>query len=173
MAILVALLCATISGCAGLDLADELIYGPRSYTAGTLAGSPTPSPNCSDAKCKRLDALEAKGYEMARANKIKWVQFVDAFYSERAKLYPDSDDSRGASEIRAYQRALAEQMDNGKITESQWSYLIERKGSEVRTRNENLANSRDAAYNSRPRQRVCNTTNLGTRDFPNYQTTCN
>jgi len=140
---------------------DEL---QGNYTAPTLAGFPRPS-GCRSQRCKTLDAVEAQGYKYAREKKITWVNLVDVFYQERAKLYPNSQDNNGANEIRSYQRALAEQMDIGKLTESQWSYLIEKKTSDIDARNQALSNSA-------PRQTNCTTTNVGTSTFPEYKTTC-
>ena len=164
------LISTTLAGCSVMnaaindlnDTAGELL---GTYSAPTLAGSPTPS-GCGDQRCRTLDAVEEKGYELARQKKITWVKLVDVFYKKRAELYPDSNDSSGANEIRRYQRALAEQMDLGKMTESQWAYLVEKKSAEVNARNQALSNSA-------PRQRNCTTTNVGTRSFPEYKTTCN
>ncbi|MFN7836328.1 MAG: hypothetical protein ACK5NY_11175 [Burkholderiaceae bacterium] len=144
------------------DSAAELM---GTYVAPTLAGAPTPR-GCDDQRCKTLDALEAKGYELARQRKITWVKLVDAFYSKRAELYPNSQDGYGVNELRTYQRALAEQMDIGKLTESQWAYLIEKKNGEINARNQ-------AISNTAPRQTNCTTTNVGTSAFPQYNTTCN
>lgn len=133
-------------------------------TAPTLASAPTSS-GCYDQKCQTLDAIEARGYELARAGKISWTQLVDKFYQVRAQLYPNSNDSHGAGEIRAYQRTLAEQMDAKRITEAQWAYLIENQLAAIRSRNQVISNSA-------PRQTHCVTTNLGTTTFPRYETTC-
>lgn len=159
-----------LAGCAEMnevlrDMNDTSAELMGTYTAPTLASAPTPS-GCSDDRCKILDAIEAKGYEMARQKKIQWVRLVDAFYQKRAELYPDSRDGSGVNELRTYQRALAEQMDMGKITESQWAYLIERKIAEIKARNRALSNTT-------PRQTTCTTTNTGTKTFPEYKTTCN
>lgn len=135
LTLLVASLLLFLSGCGGLNQVSRglndtsaTIFGH--YSAPTLSGSPTPS-GCGDERCKALDAIEAKGYELARQKKITWVKFVDFFYQKRAELYPNSYDISGANEIRTYQRALAEQLDAGRLTESQWAYLIEKKNSEI------------------------------------------
>lgn len=163
-----ALLAALLTGCAG-SILDEVLNDFREtagiYTAPTLAGSPRPS-GCSDQRCRSLDAIEAKGYELARQRKITWVKLVDTFYQKRAEYYPESQDNYGANELKSYQRALAEQMDLRKITESQWAYLIEKKSSEITARNRALSNTA-------PRQTNCTTTNVGTRTSPRYETTCN
>lgn len=139
------LLALTLTGCTGInqmvrsldDTTGELM---GTYSAPTLAGSPRPS-GCGDQRCRTLDAIESKGYEFARQRKITWVTLVDAFYQKRAELYPNSQDSYGVNEIKAYQRALAEQMDIGKITESQWAYLIEQKIGDINARNQVLSNT--------------------------------
>lgn len=169
MKIFIAILLSTLlAGCAG-SIIDGVLNDYRetmgAYTAPTLAGSPRPS-DCGDKRCRALDAIEAKGYELARQKKITWVKFVDTFYQKRAEYYPSSSDSSGVNELKSYQRALAEQMDLGKVTESQWAYLVEKKSAEINARNEALSNSA-------PRQRNCTTTNVGTRAFPEYKTTCN
>ena len=133
------LVALTLGGCASLgeiarDIDDSAAEAVGTYSAPTLAGSPQPS-GCTTSRCKKLDALEAKGYELARQKKITWVKFVDAFYQKRAELYPGSYDRNGVNELRAYQRVLAEQMDLGKLTESQWAYLIEKKNADIRARN--------------------------------------
>ena len=127
-----------LAGCAEMnevvrDMNDSTSELMGTYSAPTLAGSPTPS-GCGDDRCRTLDAIEAKGYELARQKKITWVKLVETFYNKRAELYPTSRDRFGANELRTYQRALAEQMDMGKITESQWAYFIERKTAEIRAR---------------------------------------
>ena len=128
------------------------------YSAPLLAGFPHPS-GCSDQKCRALDELEQLGYAKARRKEISWRRFVDAFYEGRARLYPDSSDGSAVYEYQAFQRALAEQLDAGRMTESQWAYLVERKSAELRERQRTGATT-------------CNTTNTGTSVFPNYQTVC-
>ncbi len=169
MRLTAALLVLVLAGCAEMnevvrDMNDSAAELMGTYSAPTLASAPTPS-GCSDGRCRTLDALEEKGYEMARQKTITWVRLVDVFYQKRAELYPSSQDGSGANELRTYQRALAEQMDMGKITESQWAYFIERRTAEIRARNQALSNSA-------PRQTNCTTTNVGTTDFPQYRTTC-
>jgi hypothetical protein len=164
------LIALTLTGCSGYtemardfnNSAGELM---GTYSAPTLAGAPTPS-GCNDPRCAVLDALEQKAYDLARQKKITWVKLVDAFYQKRAEMYPNSRDGDGANELRTYQRALAEQMDQGRITESQWAYLIERKKGDIRARNQ-------AVSNTVRRQTNCTTTNVGTSAFPEYKTTCN
>jgi hypothetical protein len=162
------LLSTLLAGCAG-SIIDGVLNDYREtlgvYTAPTLAGSPRSS-NCGDERCRALDAIEEKGYELARQKKITWVKLVDTFYKKRAEYYPSSQDSSGVNELKSYQRALAEQMDLGKLTESQWAYLVEKKTGDISARNEALSNSA-------PRQRNCTTTNVGTKSFPEYKTTCN
>lgn len=154
-----------LCGCQSLNrMKQDLDESFGAYTAPTLAGSPTPS-GCSDKRCQILDAIEAKGYELARAEKITWVKLVNTFYQARAEMYPNSRDGNSINEFRTYQRALAEQLDMKKITESQWAYLIARKSSEISAREQALSNSA-------PRQTQCVTTNTGTTLHPQYSTTC-
>lgn len=159
MKLTILLLALILTGCAAMkESINDYLTGP--YTAPTLGGAPTPS------GWQALDAIEANGYQLARQKKITWVKFVDAFYQKRAELYPKSIDTHGVNELRSYQRVLAEQMDLGKITESQWTYLIESKSAEINARNK-------ALYNTAPRQTNCTTTNIGTQAYPEYKTTCN
>lgn len=173
MRLTIFLLAFTLTGCGGFKEvastvvevlttpADELM---GTYSAPTLAGSPRPS-GCRDQRCRKLDAIEAEGYERARQRTITWVNLVDVFYLARAEYYPNSQDGSGVNELKAYQRALAEQMDFGKITESQWAYLIEKKSADINARNKALSNTA-------PRKTNCTSTNVGTRNFPEYKTVC-
>ena len=165
--IVIVLISVLLSGCLAEAFNDAMYQvGGYGNEAPTLSGTPTRNSSCDDKRCRALDAVETQGYDLARQKKITWIRFVDAFYKKRAELYPDTDDRLGARELMLYQRALAEQLDAGKITESQWAYAIERK---VAERN---AASR-AGRASVPRQTNCTTTNVGTRSFPEYKTTCN
>ena len=128
------------------------------YTAPTLAASPRPS-GCSDDRCKQLDELESRLYEAAARKQITYGDLVSRFYETRARLYPDSREHSGVYEYRAFQQALAEHVDAGKVSPAQWIYLIESKNSEI---NERI----------RTRRTVCNTSNAGTREFPEYRTVC-
>src|SRR5688572_1229551 len=153
-----------LSGCAEMakDMA-EMLGVNTSYTAPYLAAQPQPS-GCDDARCQQLDRLEIELYSAARSGRIRWVQLVDTFYAKRTELFPDSDDS-GIRELRAYQRVLAEQLDGRRITESQWVYLQEKKIAELQARNHLI-------QNTRPRATNCTTRNVGTAQFPQYQTQC-
>lgn len=152
LTLLLLVILLTLGGCA-------LINGNQSnYTAPVLGSDGKPG-NCEDERCKALEEIEIKNYELVRNGKITWVNMVEAFYQKRAELYPNSQDQYGASEIRAHQKMLAEQMDKKIITESQWSYQIESKYSEVRARNQMI-------INSAPRQVNCYTDKRG-------HTTCN
>ena len=130
------------------DINSSLSQLMGTYSAPLLAGSPRPS-GCSDQKCRSLDELERIGYERARRKQITWTRLVDGFYEGRRQLYPDSNDGSEIYEYQAFQSALAEQMDAGRISEAQWSYLVERKNSELRER-------------QRTGRTTCNTTNIGT-----------
>jgi hypothetical protein len=154
-----------LAGCGNIyqansDLNDSLSEMMGTYTAPTLASSPTPS-GCAgnDSRCRQLDQIEAKGYALARQKQITWTKLVSAFYEGRAKLYPNTNDSAYTREFISFQRVLAEQMDAGKITETQWAYLVDKKFSEMQTRNAG-------------QQTTCNTQNTGTDAFPNYRTVC-
>ena len=134
-AICASVLLIALSGCGvankiNNDLNSTAAEIMGTYSAPVLAGSPRPS-GCGDDRCRRLDRVEERGYLLARQKKITWLQFVDAFYKERRNIYPDSNDGPRVFELISYQRALAEQMDIGKITEIQWTYLIDKKFAEL------------------------------------------
>jgi hypothetical protein len=143
--IIVLLLSMTLTGCLQTlgDTVKDVLNEASDYgrQAPTLAGTPIQTSGCSDHRCEFLDALEARGYELARKGEITWVGFVESFYRKRAELYPNSNDRFGARELMLYQRMLAERMDNGQISEAQWAYLIEKKNADINTRNEMLLNS--------------------------------
>jgi hypothetical protein len=160
-----ALLSLGLAGCGGISQLGTSIDGSISqlmgtYSAPTLASSPTPS-GCagSDTRCQALDDLEARGYEQARQKRITWSKLVSGFYERRTQLYPDTNDSAYTREFMSFQRVLAEQMDAGKITEAQWAYLIDKKYAETQS-------------NNAGQQTTCNTQNTGSEAFPNYRTVC-
>lgn len=140
------------------DINDSIRQVAGTYTAPLLAGSSRPS-DCSDAKCRSLDEMERVGYEMIRRKEATYTRLVDGWYQARARLFPDSNDGSEIYEYKAFQRLLAEQVDAGRVSESQWTYLVERKLSEIRER------QRSGIIN-------CNTRNVGSALVPNYQTTC-
>ncbi len=90
-----------MSGCVTLgDLVGDT--DPLFYLGPTPQGS-----GCSKPECQRLDALESRGYELARGGKLTWVKFVDTFYVERNRLFPNVEEGNSWREYRAYQRVLA------------------------------------------------------------------
>lgn len=111
--------------------------------------------NVSMSACQALDAVEASGYEMARRGKISWIEMVDRFYRERSRIFPYMQDSPITTEIRSYQRVLAEKKDAGRITEAEWVYLLTRQLSEIDAREAQVQNSRRAP------QYYCNDTGIG------------
>ena len=159
------LLALALAGCAAGELEETLSILPGSnYVAPVLGGYPRPS-GCGTEKCLALDSTEKELYTQARAKSIKWVTVVDRFYAFRSYLYPNTTETPSVAEMQSYQRAMAEQMDMGRLTESQWAYLIDKKTAEIGARNQ-------ALQNSAPRTVRCTTISVGTRDFPQFQTTC-
>jgi hypothetical protein len=152
-------LAIAIGGCVTLG---DLVGG--SNPLFTLSPYPQDS-GCSKPECRRLDALEAKGYELARNGKLTWVRFVDTFYVERNKLFPEAEENSASREYRAFQRFLAEQMDAKKMSEAQWVYLLEKKKGELDARNAML-------QYSKPRTQNCITEKVGIPPFESYQTRC-
>lgn len=163
--ICIALFAIALAGCGNIyqlnnDLSDSVSEMMGTYSAPTLSSSPTPS-GCagSDSRCQTLDKLEARGYTQARQKQITWTRLVNGFYEGRAMLYPNGKDSAATREFISFQRVLAEQMDAGKITETQWAYLVDKKFTETQTRNAG-------------QQTTCDTQNTGSYAFPNYRTVC-
>jgi len=148
-----------------------------------LAPKPEPS-GSSDYRDKLLDRLEADFYGEARSGRMSWVQLVDRFYAKCAELYPGYL-QYDLVEVSTYQRVLAEQMDNRRITESEWVYLLEKQAADIRARRQLIENTRPSPIiiqNSppaatprdiRPFGTTCTTQNIGTPDFPMYRTNCN
>ena len=160
---LLLLLTLTLSGCADLsqmnrDFNISVAQATGTFVAPTLGGSPRPS-GCSDDKCRQLDRLEEALYGEANRHQITFTLLVNRFYEGRARLFPESRDSSGLWELRSFQLALAEHVDLGKVSAAQWAYLVDAKANEISERN-------------RGRRTVCNTTNTGTREFPEYRTVC-
>lgn len=137
--VIVGFLAFSLTGCALHELNDSIgdsadqLMGV--YTAPLLASAPAPS-GCQkrDEKCRQLDEFEASGYQLVRAKKITWTKFVNGFYAKRIEFFPSSNDGPNTRELISYQRALAEQMDLGKLTEAQWTYLIDKKYAELQAR---------------------------------------
>lgn len=161
------------------DFSGEVL---GTYVAPTLAASPTPSPcgQRGDARCRQLDELEERLYSYARSELITWVYLVDNFYKERARQFPNSADDLSVRQKYSFQRMLAEQMDNKKLTEAQWVYLNNKKDAEINSieiqnsANQSIINRQQKtnAYIQSPPlnlQKNCITTRSGN----NYYTTCN
>lgn len=119
-----------------LILASGLLLASSYTSAQThffLSSSPQPN-DCYGYEinaCRALDAIEASGYSMARSGKIKWVDMVNRFYQERNRYFPHLRDDHINAEIRSYQSLLAERKDSGKITESEWVFLLSRQYSAI------------------------------------------
>lgn len=174
--------CSTISSGTFFNALDQIndsnsqIFGL--YQAPTLAPSPRPS-GCArhDQRCLTLDETEANLYAKARQSKITWRQLVDEFYLERARQFPRSNDSYGATELAAYQRVLADRMDMGQISETEWVYFIEKKLQEMSSqRQASEANAAAIRHLQQPQPhqapaapKNCWTTKSGNSFF----TTCN
>lgn len=155
---IILILLSLTSGCA------QMVENMYSDTSWTLSEYPTNS-GCPSSACKRMDAIEAKGYELARSGKITWVKFVNTFYMERNKLFPNASDTSDTKEYISLQRVLAEQMDAGKITETQWVYILQRKKNEQESRNALIENSK-------PRNQNCTSQKVGLPPFERWETRC-
>lgn len=107
------------------------------YTVFWLSSTPEDRSDCSNVNiyaCRAIDDVQASGYVMARRGQISWVQMVDRYYRERSRIFPSMRDDHVTAEIRAYQRVLAERRDAGKITESEWVFLLAKQFSVLTTR---------------------------------------
>lgn len=188
--IAVLLLAVPLGGCLATNgglldfswLTDSTAESIGTYQAPTLSAMPGES-GCAhrDQRCRALDQHEANLYQAARTRRISWTQLVDGFYTERLRLFPTTNDSYGAREIYSYQRMLAEQMDQRRMSESQWAYYVQQKYAEMSARSQqneaNAAIVRQQQQQQRqamqpaplPQQRNCWTTRSGN----SYQTTCN
>jgi hypothetical protein len=145
MRLLYFLIIAALSGCSTIrdvnrginqvnrDINVSVAEALGTYTAPVLAGRATPS-RCSDDRCRELDRVEAAGYEAVAQNRITYLKLVDSFYEARSQLYPDSYDKQWVFELRSFQRALAEQVDSGKVSALQWEYLNDQKYGELAAR---------------------------------------
>lgn len=171
--------CLATGGSGIFDLVNELNESSAEmmgiFQAPTLASSPQPS-GCGhrDQRCLILDQTEANLYQMARSKTISWRQLVEQFYSERARQYPNTNDSSGASEIFLYQRVLADQMDRRQISETQWAYLIDHKSQEIYSRSQqNASNAANVRRQQQPQAPVAPKNCWTTRNGDSYYTTCN
>lgn len=134
--------------------------------------SPMPEPSGSiDYRGQQLDRLEARLYDDARSGRIRWIQLVDQFYIKCTELYPGFHTTH-LVEVSAYQRVLAEQMDNRRITESEWVYLLEKQAAEIRAREQVINNSRPINQNASPFGTNCTTKDIGLPGSPMYRTHC-
>lgn len=158
------------------DLNDSGSEMMGTYQAPTLASAPTAT-GCAqrDQRCLILDQTEADLYSKARSTAISWRQLVDRFYSERARQYPSSNDGYGAAELAAYQRVLADRMDRGQISETEWVYFNEQKLQEISSRSQtNAANAAIVRQQQQQKQAPVAPKNCWTTKSGNsFYTTCN
>ena len=148
------------------------------YQAPFLTSSPMAS-DCSrrDQRCVVLDRTEADLYSKARTGSISWRQLVDRFYAERLRQFPNTNESYGADELQAYQRVLAEKIDRGQISETEWVYSIKQKLQEINSRSQTDAANAAIVRQQQQQQQYqppvapknCWTTKSGN----SFYTTCN
>lgn len=170
--------CLTTSGGGIFDvlynLNDKSSLLMGTYQAPTLASAPMSS-GCAhrDQRCLILDQVEADLYTKARSNTISWRQLVDRFYSERARQYPDTNDSYGAAELIAYQRVLADRMDRGQISETEWVYFNEQKNQEISSRSQSNAANAAIVRQQQQQPTVAPKNCWTTKNGNSFYTTCN
>ncbi|WP_137921272.1 hypothetical protein [Hydrogenophaga sp. 2FB] len=146
---------SALTGCASMLEGDVVYY---------LDSQPIKN-QCFSKACRSLDNYTAAAYARARSGQMSWVSLVDGYYRLRDQLYRGRGDTPFTAEIRSYQRALAEQIDFGKLTETQWVYLQQRRINEL--------NSRQALIESaQPRETSCISHNTGTPSMPSFHTVC-
>lgn len=163
MKFLILLAIILTAGCADLnqinrDLNNTTAQLLGTFTAPVLSASPRSS-GCSNDSCKELDEFERAAYAAVDQKRITYSKLVELFYEARRRLYPSSNDPQWVYEYRSFQRALAEHVDAGKMSSTQWEYLIDKKFGEIIERR-------------RTKRTVCNTSNVGTSTFPEYTTVC-
>ena len=115
------------------------------YTVFWLSSIPEDRSDCANVNvsaCRAIDEVQATGYAMARRGQISWVQMVDRYYRERSRIFPNMRDDHFTAEIRAYQRVLAERKDAGKITESEWVFLLAKQFSVLTARDNQSQSAR-------------------------------
>lgn len=156
-------LALALTGCSSIyeinnDANDSINQLMGTYSAPLLGSSPRPS-GCASEKCRQLDELEKFGYAKVHEKTMTWKKFVDFFYEGRSQFFPKTNDDAYTRELISFQRVLAVQMDERKITETQWAYLIDKKFAEMQSRIEG-------------QKTTCNTQNTGSNAFPNYRTIC-
>jgi hypothetical protein len=115
----------------GVPIPDTGVSAAGRYTAVYLAPYPQSS-GCETPACELLDRMEREGYEAARTGVVSWRAFVQWYYDQRAKVYPDSDDSLEVNEMRKLQLELARQLDWNQITEQEWVAQLEQKLASIR-----------------------------------------
>ena len=122
LAFIFSIVTALTSACA---MANTVFY---------LSSTPEEHSDCYNvdiSACRAIDGIQASGYAMARRGQMTWVQMVERYYRERSRIFPYMRDNHVTAEIRAYQRVLAERKDAGKITESEWVFLLSRQNSAI------------------------------------------
>jgi hypothetical protein len=124
----------------------------------------------SDRLNRAYDAKQTEIDQKALRGEITWVQAamymrnLDKNLAQRSTFSwkYDKDDE----EYHSYCLALAERLDKKQISFSEYNAARIQRFNAIRARSE-------ALMNSAPRQTNCTTTNVGTRAFPEYKTTCN
>lgn len=115
----------------GVPIPDTGMQPGSRYTAVYLAPYPQPS-GCDTEACQLLDRMEREGFEAARSGVVSWVAFVTWYYEQRARIYPESDDSLEVNEMRKLQLQLARRLDLNLITEDEWVAQLQAKLAEIR-----------------------------------------
>lgn len=115
----------------GVPIPDTQELAGKRYTAVYLAPYPQGS-GCETRACRLLDRMEREGYAAARSGTVSWRAFVSWYYEQRAKIYPDSDDSLEVDEMRKLQMKLARQLDLNQISEREWVRELEQKLAAIR-----------------------------------------
>lgn len=119
------------------------------YTVFWLSSTPEDRSDCTKVNisaCRAIDEVQASGYAMARKGQISWVQMVDRYYRERSRIFPNMRDDHFTAEIRAYQRVLAERKDAGRITESEWVFLLAKQFSVLTARDNQSQSARQQQH---------------------------
>jgi hypothetical protein len=129
---------AMLSGCSAYsDLARDVNNAVAEYSGTYMAPPLQPvyvKRQCTDDRCRKLDYFEYELYTLVDRKRETYSEMVRKYYELRTRLYPDSRDTRQLYELRSFQRALAEQIDKGEVSATQWEYQNRKMASDMAAR---------------------------------------
>ncbi len=159
--LLFAFLCV-LSGC------GSVTYFGLTEKAYLLPPTPIDSP-CSRPECLELNSFASQGYVRVRNGTLSWVAFVTEFYALRARLVPEGRETYAGEAIRTYQTILAQQLDQGLITEREWALLLYERIAQLHRR---YAPRPPSDPPTQPIARNCVSQQTGMPPFVRYSVVC-